>query len=137
MVFMGVHGGPSRFVIGQQWGCMPLPVAKMGWLLAGATTSGWTFKRWASAEAYFSTPSQHTKKGKGSSIHTCTGNGTNSSTQRSSVANTKLSWVPNPKCHCCLKCMHENSEEPAKCKALADDYLECLHHRKFVSCLCC
>jgi hypothetical protein len=29
--------------------------------------------------------------------------------------------------------MHENNEEPLKCKAMADDYLECLHHRKYVS----
>ncbi|KAF6255190.1 fiber protein Fb14 [Scenedesmus sp. NREL 46B-D3] len=29
------------------------------------------------------------------------------------------------------ECMHENNEEPLKCKAMADDYLECLHHRKY------
>lgn len=34
-----------------------------------------------------------------------------------------------------LQCMHENNEEPLKCKAVADDYLECLHHRKYVSSL--
>jgi hypothetical protein len=32
-----------------------------------------------------------------------------------------------------LQCMHESNEEPLKCKAMADDYLECLHHRKYVS----
>jgi hypothetical protein len=32
------------------------------------------------------------------------------------------------------QCMHETgNEEPLKCKAMADDYLECLHHRKYVS----
>ncbi|KAF8069460.1 HISN3 [Scenedesmus sp. PABB004] len=29
------------------------------------------------------------------------------------------------------ECMHESATEPLKCKALADDYLECLHHRKY------
>lgn len=31
------------------------------------------------------------------------------------------------------QCMHENKENPPKCKDFADDYLECLHHRKYVS----
>jgi hypothetical protein len=29
--------------------------------------------------------------------------------------------------------MHENFENPTTCQALVDDYLECLHHRKYVS----
>lgn len=33
----------------------------------------------------------------------------------------------------CVQCMHENFETPTACQALAEDYLECLHHRKHVS----
>jgi hypothetical protein len=34
-----------------------------------------------------------------------------------------------------MQCIHEQgAEEPVKCKAFADDYLECLHHRKLVRC---
>jgi hypothetical protein len=29
--------------------------------------------------------------------------------------------------------MHENFENPTTCQALVEDYLECLHHRKYVS----
>jgi len=32
-----------------------------------------------------------------------------------------------------LQCMHENFEKPATCQALVEDYMECLHHRKYVS----
>lgn len=33
----------------------------------------------------------------------------------------------------CVQCMHENYQNPRACEALCDDYLECLHHRKYVS----
>jgi hypothetical protein len=29
--------------------------------------------------------------------------------------------------------MHENFENPTTCEALVEDYMECLHHRKYVS----
>jgi len=29
------------------------------------------------------------------------------------------------------ECMHENFEKPTTCQALVEDYLECLHHRKY------
>jgi hypothetical protein len=33
-----------------------------------------------------------------------------------------------------LQCIQEEgSDDPPKCKPFADDYLECLHHRKYVS----
>lgn len=34
-----------------------------------------------------------------------------------------------------LQCMHENFEKPSTCQALVEDYMECLHHRKYVSCV--
>lgn len=32
-----------------------------------------------------------------------------------------------------MQCMHENFEKPTACEALVEDYMECLHHRKYVS----
>lgn len=30
-----------------------------------------------------------------------------------------------------LKCIEDNGDNPPACKAWADDYLECLHHRRY------